>query len=202
MRFPLRLRSLLPAAAALAVIGSVASPARAEPTSWLSLGAGYGLQRNGTARSNDSAFALDGAIGVGTPATSPIVVGGVFRALGYLGLGADMSVSLRLATQGYCVGDWGLALDLGVGGRFWGDSSYGQYPLHGVHIGGMPFGLQLSVGADGWDVSGQTPVAAGGFVAFEIDLLRLTSMRSGATTKAWSNPAPANAPSAPTPAIP
>ena len=72
------------------------------------------------------ALALDGCVGVGTPATHPFIVGGVFRAVGYSGFGADMNVSLRLAMQSYCVGDWGVALDLGVGGRFWGGGHYGQ----------------------------------------------------------------------------
>jgi hypothetical protein len=131
------------------------------------------------------------------------VIGGVFRAISYPGLrGVDMSIAARLAMQSYCVGDWGLAVDLGVGGRFWGNSQYGQFPLHGVLIGGMPYGFQVAVGADVWDVSLQNPKATGGFVALELDFLRLTSMRSGETTKFWANPAPANAPSAPTPAIP
>jgi hypothetical protein len=197
-----RLSSLRLLAAGATGLLLAATPAHAEPTSWLSVAGGYALERNGASKSNDSAVALDGAIGVGSPATGPIVVGGVFRAVGYVGLGTDISLSVRFAMQSYCVGDWGLAVDLGIGGRFWGNSSYGQYPLHGVLIAGMPFGLQLSVGADGWDISGQTNVAAGGFVTFGVDFLRLTSMRSGNTTKLWTNPAPANAPPAPTPAIP
>lgn len=192
-------------AIALAVFASVAlasSPASAEPTSWLSLGAGYGLQRNGTTQWKDNVFALDGAIGVGTPATAPIVVGGVFRSVGYLTLGADMSLSLRVATRGYCVGDWGVAIDIGVGARLWGGGPYGEYPLTGVLTLGGPFGLQIAAGAAAFDIAGETPAAAGGFVAFEIDLLRLTSMRTGSTTKLWSNPAPANAPPSETPSIP
>ncbi len=199
----MRLRVVLPVALAAA---SLSLPARAEPTSWLAVGSGYSLQRNGDTGTNDSAFALSGLIGVGTPATAPVIVGGVFRAIGYVGpgaeQGADMSIAVRLATQSYCVGDWGVALDLGVGARFWGDHAYGQYPLQGVLTIGMPFGFQLALGADVWDVGVQSPIAEGGFAALEIDLLRLTSMRSGSTTKLWSNPAPANAPPAPTPAIP
>jgi hypothetical protein len=193
-----RLRFFLPVAAALAT----SAPALAEPTSWLSLGGGIGLERNGLAKSTDNGFALDGAIGVGSPATAPIVVGGVFRAVGYIGLGVDMNVSARLATRGYCVGDWGVAVDLGVGARLWGGGAYGSWPLHAALTGGLPFGFQVAVGADFWDVGLQTPQAAGGFVALELDLLRLTSMRSGNTTKVWANPAPANAPPAPEPPTP
>jgi hypothetical protein len=203
VRLLVRLHVVLPVILALA---SLSAPALAEPTSWLAVGTGYSLQRNGDTHSNDSAFALSGLVGVGTPATAPVIVGGVFRAVGYLGpgadQGADMSIAVRLATRSYCVGDWGVALDLGVGARFWGDHAYGQYPVQGVLTIGMPFGFQLALGADVWDVGVQSPVAEGGFVALEIDLLRLTSMRSGATTRLWSNPAPANAPPAPTPAIP
>lgn len=194
-----RLRFFLPLAAALALAPATAL---AEPTSWLAVGGGYALARNGVTLSNDTAFALDGAVGVGTPATGPIVVGGVFRAVGLIGLGVDMSIAARFAMQSYCVGDWGLALDLGVGARLWGNGAYGQYPLHGVLIAGMPFGFQVAVGADVWDVSLQKPIATGGFAALEIDFLRLTSMRSGDTTKLWANPAPANAPPAPSPALP
>jgi hypothetical protein len=197
-----RLRLFFPAAALLTAGSWLASPtpALAEPTSWLAVGGGYTLQLNGVTQTKDTSLAIEGAIGVGTPATTPFVVGGVFRAASYPGLGGvDMSLSLRLAMQSYCVGDWGLAADLGVGARLWGNA---QYPIHAVLIGGMPFGFQLAVGADFWDVSLQTPKAAGGFVALEVDFLRLTSMRSGQTTKLWSNPAPANAPPTQTPAIP
>ena len=188
--------------AVVAAILSAASSAKAEPTSWLSIGGGYGIQRNGVTASNDGAGALDLAIGVGTPATHPFVVGGVFRTVGYVGLGADVSLSVRLAMQSYCVGDWGLALDLGVGARAWGSGNYGTWPGTGVLIAGMPFGFQVALGANAFDVGNQTPSAKGGFVALEFDFLRLTSMRSGQTTKTWTNPSPANAPSAPEPTLP
>jgi hypothetical protein len=167
------------------------------------VGGGYALQRNGVTNSNDSSFALDGVVGVGTPATAPLVVGGVFRAIAYIAfLSVDMSVAARVATRGYCVGDWGLALDFGVAARLWGVGAYGSYPLQGTLTLGAPFGLQLAVGANWWDVSLQSPQAAGGYVALELDFLRLTSMRTGDTTKLWSNPAPANAPPAPEPVTP
>lgn len=198
-RFFVRLFAFAPPAVALATLST---PALAEPTSWLSVGGGYALEKNAVTKSNDTALALDGAVGVGTPATHPFVVGGVFRAVGYWGFGVNMNVSLRIAMQSYCVGDWGVAVNVGAGIRIWGGGQYGNYPLHGALILGGPYGFQVAVGADGWDLSLQQPKAIGGFAALEFDFLRLTTMRSGDTTKAWSNPAPANAPPAATPAIP
>ncbi len=195
----IRLLPTFPVALALSALPAVA---RAEPTSWFAVGGGYGLMRNTVTRSTDSAFALDASVGVGTPATGPIVVGGVFRSVGYIGFGADMNLSLRLATQSYSVGDFGLALDLGVGARLWGSGAYGNYPLHAALLGGLPFGFQVAVGADWFDLSGKTKDAWGGFAALEFDFLRLTSMRSGESTKLWPNPSPANAPPAATPALP
>jgi hypothetical protein len=196
------LAPLSPLALALAVFPAVA---HAEPTSWFSVGGGYALERNTVTKAYDNTFAVDGAVGIGTPATQPVVVGGVFRTVGYVNFGADMSLSLRIAMQSYCVGDFGLALDLGVGARLWGNGQYGNYPLHGAVIAGVPFGFQLVVGADGWDVSEQTArtkSAWGGFAALEFDFLRLTTMRNGNSTKIWSNPSPANAPPAATPTLP
>jgi hypothetical protein len=185
------------------VVAALPASARAEPTSWVAVGGGYALERQRVVGLNDTSFALDGVVGVGSPATNPVVVGGVFRAIGYVGLlGVDMSVALRVATRGYCVGDWGLALDLGAVARLWGGGAYGSYPLQGTLTLGAPFGLQLVAGLNWFDVSLQKPSAEGGFVALELDFLRLTSMRTGETTKVWSNPAPANAPPAPEPATP
>jgi hypothetical protein len=198
-----RLRFLIPLSPFVAALTVFPASARAEPTSWFSVGGGYALEKNTVTRSADTAFALDGAVGIGTPATHPVVVGGVFRAVGYVGFGADINLSLRVAMQSYCVGDFGLALDLGVGARFWGGGAYGNYPLHGALVAGIPFGFQVVVGADGWDLSQQATKAWGGFAALEFDFLRLTSMRSGESTKIWSNPSPANAPpAAPAAAIP
>jgi hypothetical protein len=187
-------------------LGLLAIPvsAHAEPTSWVAVGGGYALERQRVVGENDTSFALDAAVGVGTPPTGPLVVGGVFRAVGYVGglFGVDMSVAARVATRGYCVGDWGLALDLGPGVRLLGGGQYGSYPLQGTLTLGAPFGLQLAAGVSWFDVALQKPSAEGGFVALELDFLRLTSMRTGETTKVWSNPAPANAPPAPDPVTP
>jgi hypothetical protein len=196
------MKPLLGLAAAGGLLLAVPSEARAEPTSWFSAGGGYGIMRNGHDRSNDGAGAVDIALGVGSPATHPLVVGGVFRTMAYPGLGVDIGLAVRLAMQSYCVGDWGLALDLGVGARTWGNGSYGTWPGQGALILGMPYGLQVALGADLFDVANDSPSAKGGFVALEIDLLRFTAMRSGATTKTFVNPSPVNAPSLPEPVAP
>ena len=146
-----------------------------------------------------ASFALDGVVGVGSPATNPVVVGGVFRADGYVGLlGADMSVALRVATRGLLRGR------LGAGARSrrrWrasgGGGATGSTRSRGSSPSARRSGSSSWSGADWFDVSGRQPSAEGGFVALEIDFLRLTSMRSGETTKVWSNPAPANAPPRP-----
>jgi hypothetical protein len=118
------------------------------------------------------------------------VVGGVFRSTTHFTLGTDIGVAGRVATGGFARGDWGLALDAGVGARFWKDGDYGRYPIQLVLTGGGPWGLQLGIGADVSNLGGNPP-ARGGFAVLEIDLLRLTVMRQGSTELWWKNPAPA-----------
>ena len=189
---PLRFASRIAIAVAVAAtVGvSLEAPAAADPTPWFSLGGGYGIQRNGDARSNDGAGVVTAAIGVGTAASQPLVLGGLFRTTGYVGLGVDLGVALRLATRGFCIGDWGVAVDLGLGARIWGQGSYGNFPVQPALTFGIPYGLQIVAGADVGDVASDKPSAKGGFVALEIDLLRLTVMRMGDTTKIWPNPSP------------
>ena len=43
-----------------------------------------------------------------------------------------------------------------------GGGQYGNYPLHGALILGGPYGFQVAVGADGWDLSLQQPKAMAG----------------------------------------
>ena len=168
----------------------LATPARADVTSWLALGGGYGLARNGVASSTDSAGAFSASIGVGTSPRSSFVVGGMFRSMTLVGLGTDISLGARLATGGFARGDWGLAFDLGLGYRYWGGGAYGQFPVQPIVTLGAPWGLQVAVGANVFDVAGGTQ-AVGGFAVLEIDLLRLTLMRQGSTDGAWRNPLPA-----------
>lgn len=166
--------------------------ASAEPTSWFAVGGGYGFQRNGYDAYDARATALSVSIGVGTTAKNPIIVGGLARTVTHFSLGTDLGLGLRFATRGFARGDWGLALDAGVVGRWWRNQEYGHFPVQAVLTGGLPWGFNVAVGADLWDVSGDSPRARGGFALLEIDFLRLTVMRGGNTTRFWSNPAPAD----------
>jgi hypothetical protein len=166
------------------------SPARADVTSWLALGGGYGLERNVVGNSTDGAGSFSALLGVGSTPRARWVLGGVFRSVTYFGLGTDISLSGRVATGGFARGDWGAAIDLGLGYRYWRGGDYGQFPVHGVLTLGAPWGIELAIGADAFSLSGD-PQARGGFALLEIDLLRLTLMRQGSTDKSWRNPAPA-----------
>jgi hypothetical protein len=195
------LRTLAASFAAITCLLAVAAPrpARAEPSSWLAVGGGYAFERNGLERYDARATALSITAGVGTTSTRPIVVGGVWRSVTYFTLGTDIGLAARIATGGFARGDWGLALDAGVAARLWKMQNYGHFPVQVVLTGGLPWGINLSVGADTWDVSGDSPRARGGFAVLELDFLRLTVMRNGATQSAWPNPSPADGPRAATP---
>ena len=58
-------------------------------------------------------------------------------------------------------------------------------------IGGAPWGLQLAVGGELFRIAGNDAQARGVVALLEIDLLRLTVMRQGATDRYWENPSPA-----------
>lgn len=164
--------------------------ARADVSSWLAIGGGYSAEVNRDTSSRDFAGALTYSMGVGTSPLARIVVGGLLRGTTMFGFGTDLGLALRAATGGFARGDWGVALDAGVLWRSWGSSSYGDWPLQGVLTLGSPWGLQLAVGAQVWSISGGTQ-AQGLFAALEIDLLRFTVMRQGASERWWPNPAPA-----------
>jgi len=178
---------LLPLTAALVF---AAPPARADVTSWLAFGGGYGFEKNDLSQSTDRATAFTATLGVGSSPLNRVVAGGVLRTLTHFTLGTDVSLSARVATGGFARGDWGLALDAGVVGRWWKSGNYGRYPLQFVLTGGAPWGLQIGVGTEVWNVAG-SPSAMGAFAVLEIDLLRLTVMRQGSSEAWWKNPAPA-----------
>lgn len=167
-----------------------ARDARADVSSWLAVGGGYAAQVNRDTSSRDSAGTLTYSMGVGTSPLSQLVLGGVLRGTTMFGFGTDLGLAMRAATGGFARGNWGAALDAGVLWRSWGSSSYGDWPLQGVLTVGSPWGFQLAVGAQVWSVSGGVQ-AEGLFAALEIDLLRLTVMRQGASERWWPNPAPA-----------
>jgi len=185
-----RTRTLAFLAAAAAVTSSVGTTARADVTSWLAIGGGGALQLNRDASSRSGAGALTYSVGVGTSPLSSFVIGGLVRGQTFFGLGTDVGLAVRGATGGFARGDWGVALDLGAAWRPWQGGRYGEWPLQGVLTLGAPWGLQVALGTEISSVSGGVP-AQGFFAALEIDLLRLTVMRQGATERWWPNPAPA-----------
>lgn len=167
------------------------SEAHAEPSAWLAVGGGYGLQYSDSRQTFDRATALSFSIGVGTSPTSSVVFGGLVRTTTYFTLGTDLGLSARIASGGFARGQWGLALDVGPTWRGWGVAAdYGRFPMHAMLTGGAPWGVQLGIGTQLFDLSGE-PAARGLVALLEVDLLRLTVMRQGATDRWWENPAPA-----------
>ena len=169
------------------------SPASADTSSWLSYGGGYGLKRSEATGTYDRATAMSFSVGVGTDPNSSVVIGGLLRGTTYFTLGTDLGVALRGATGGFARGQWGFAVDIGPMWRTWGSGNYGRFPLSGLFIVGAPWGLQLGVGGEFWNIGGE-PYARGVVAVLEIDLLRLTVMRRGATDHYWENPSPAGGP--------
>ncbi len=165
-------------------------PAQADVTSWMAVGGGYAGQVNRDTTTLDQAAAFTYSIGVGTTPLRPLVVGGLLRGTTMFGLGTDLGLAVRAATGGFARGDWGVALDAGALWRSWGNDTHGTWPLQGVATIGAPFGFQLALGGEIWSVAGGTQ-AEGFFAALELDLLRLTVTRQGATERWWPNPAPA-----------
>jgi hypothetical protein len=168
-----------------------ASAAHADVSSWLSVGGGYGLNHDHDAGETARAATLSFAIGVGTEPTRAFVIGGVLRDVTFLSVGTDLGVALRLATGGFARGQWGVALEGGPTWRTFGHGEFGRWPVTGVLTLGAPWGLQLGVGGELFKIAGDDAPARGAFAVLEVDLLRLTVMRQGATDRWWRNPAPA-----------
>ena len=185
-----RLQSSAPALVALVTLAFVSVPAQADVTSWLAVGPGYAANHNFSAGTNDRAGALTYSLGVGSDPLSRFVFGGILRGTTFFSQGTDLSLSARGASGGFARGDWGIAVDVGVVGRWWGGGAYGSYPMQLIVTGGMPWGLQVGIGSDFWSISGDQG-ARGFFGVLEIDLMRLTLMRQGSTERFWRNPSPA-----------
>jgi hypothetical protein len=161
--------------------------ARADVSSWLFLGGGPSwLSQEKSAYELQPTLQLDA--GIGTPTSSPAVVGVLARTSTHFGMGTDLALALRATTGGFSRGDWGVALDAGAYKRWWGMESSG--PLTSLHLG-APFGLQLSfngaLGTDDHRTFG---------VMFGVDFLRLTVHRLGGE-QWWPNPRPAWRPEGP-----
>jgi hypothetical protein len=176
-------------------MASFAGDALADVSSWLAIGGGETIQLNRPSSTYDQAAALTYSMGVGSSPLGAVVLGGLFRGETMFGLGTDVGLALRATTGGFARGDWGAALDAGVLWRSWGSGTHGDWPLQAVLTGGFPWGFQLAVGAEIWSITGGTE-AQGFFAALELDLLRLTVMRQGASERWWPNPAPAGGHSA------
>ncbi|MDB4996746.1 MAG: hypothetical protein JWM74_4178 [Myxococcaceae bacterium] len=165
-------------------------PARADVSSWFAFGGGYGVARDGVASDTSRATTMSMSLGVGSSPRAKLVGGGLLRTVTFFSLGTDLSLGPRFCTGGFARGQWGLAVDAGVVGRFWNDGAYGRFPVQGIVTLGAPWGVQLGLGAQAFNL-GSGPSAASGFAVLEIDLLRLTVMRQGATDSTWPNPSPA-----------
>ncbi len=186
-----RLRQLSVLVAAVSGAISLPADARADVSSWLTAGAGYGYAYGAERGAYDRATAFSVSVGVGTTPLRSVVVGGLVRTTTYFTLGTDVDLSLRIATGAFARGQWGLALDVGPGWRSWqGATNYGHFPLHAMIVAGGPWGMQLGVGANFFNLD-SGPSARGAVALFEIDFLRLTAMRQGATDRWWENPSPA-----------
>jgi hypothetical protein len=130
--------SVLGALAALAAT----APARADVSSWAYVGGGMtSFKQHKLELKTDPTLAIE--TGVGTAPRHPLVVGGMFKLQALFGDGADLGLSLRLATRGFVTGNFGLALDVGPYQRFWGEGSTGgQASL----VLGAPWGITLTLG--------------------------------------------------------
>jgi hypothetical protein len=168
-----------------------AAPAHADITSFLSAGGGYGVERNDAASKTEGAGGVSFAMGVGTDPLRSTVIAGMFRSTTFFGLGTDLNLAARVATGGFARGQWGLAFDIGPGWRSFGHGEYGKWPLSALLTAGAPWGLQIGVGAQLLKLGGNDASALGFMAIAEVDLLRLTVMRQGATDKWWPNPSPA-----------
>jgi hypothetical protein len=168
------------AAAATALSGQ----ARADVSSWAFAGSGATqLQQRSFEKRLDPTISIE--TGLGTPPTHALVLGGMFKLHSYLGDGADLGLSLRLATRGFVTGGFGLALDAGPYQRFWGEGSTGG---QAALVLGAPWGITLSLGGGlGSENARQFGATLG------LDFARLTVYRLSG--ESWfPNPRPAYRP--------
>lgn len=180
---PVLLRACLATSVVIAS-AALSRPAHADVSSWVFAGAGatYLSQRSST-------YALKPMMqfdmGVGSPVSLPVVVGGIARVSPIIGKGTDLALVARIATQSYALGRWGVALDAGAYKRWWGPGSEGW--LASLQIG-APWGITLSLNASTGSEADRTFGAVLG-----VDLLRLTVFRLSGENW-WANPRPAYRP--------
>ena len=129
---------MLAALAALAAAG----PSHADVSSWAYVGGGVtAFKQHKLELKVDPTLAIE--TGIGTAPRHPLVVGGMFKLQALFGDGADLGLSLRLATRSFVTGNFGLALDAGPYQRFWGEGSTGG---QAALVLGAPWGITLSLG--------------------------------------------------------
>jgi len=130
--------SLLGLCSALAFAGH----AHADVASWIYVGGGAtGFKQRGLELKVDPTLSIE--TGLGTAPSHRLVVGGLFKLQTLFGDGTDLALALRVASQGFVTGRFGLALDAGPYQRFWGEGSTGGQAS--LVLGG-PWGLTLSLG--------------------------------------------------------
>jgi hypothetical protein len=162
---------------------ALARPAEAQISSWVSAEAGPSFIDEGEGMESQASLLLKG--GVGTSPERSFVLGGLFHSQTHFGRGTDLGLLLRVATQGYTLGRFGLALDLGGYERFWGRGSEGGL---GALVLGAPWGLTLSLGGGiGTNDARHASIVLG------FDFARLTAFRLSG--ESWfPNPHPAYRP--------
>jgi len=171
-------------ASALGITLGYSGSAKADVSSWAYAGVGATyLQQKGLELKLDPSLAIE--TGLGTPPTNKLIVGGMFRLLALFGDGADLGLSLRVASRGFVTGGFGIAVDAGPYQRFWGEGSTGG---HAALVLGAPWGITLSVnGGMGTREARHYGATIG------LDFARLTVYRL--TGESWfPNPRPAYRP--------
>jgi hypothetical protein len=171
------------AVSAAAALGLAASPASAQVSSWASVTSGPTWIDEGD--SDDRGFeavpSLTMQSGMGSSPDKSFIGGGLLHVQTHFGRGTDLGLLGRFATQGFVIGSWGAALDVGGYARFWGLNSEGAI---GSLVLGAPWGITLSAGGGlGTNEARQFGVLLG------VDFARLTVFRSTGT-QWFPNPYP------------
>lgn len=162
----------------------IAAPALADASSWVFVGGGALAWKQAENLTYTPSPTMVVDAGIGTSPDGRVIIGGLFRFQPVFGSGngIDMSILTRLCTHGFQAGDWGVAIDLGAFGRYWGRQSVG---FSGSASLGMPLGFTLMLQTEvGIDRAYSFGAVAG------IDLLRLTLYRQ-TLLNWWQNPSPA-----------
>jgi hypothetical protein len=165
----------------LLLVVLTAAPARADVSSWASVSAGPTFIDEGQGQGMGSQGALSLQAGLGTTPSNFLIVGGLFHLETHFGQGTDLGLLARFATQGYVLGTWGVAVDLGGYERFWGVGSAGGL---GAFVLGAPWGLTLR-GEGGFGTNDARSFG----ILLGVDFARLTVFRT--TGEKWfPNPYP------------